>query len=396
MTFARLNQSVGIPLAYANRHGLVTGPTGTGKSVTLMRLAEQFSGQGVPCFLADVKGDLAALQGSCPVEMIDLYGEHGRQISVPLSEMGADLVSRALELSDAQAGAVEAAFGLWAHGYCHLDTIDEMRKALQYLQTKDAAHVWKPSAASTGVVMRALARLEKQSGTGFFALPPYDVADLMNVDGKVTILAASRLINAPRLYGAFLLYLLSDLYDRLPEVGDLPKPRLVMFFDEAHLLFQDCPAPLLRKIEQTVRLIRSKGVGIYFVTQSPNDVPQLIRSQLAHTIEHDRTLPVGTARVGTMDSAGRPLKAVTVRIDPPTCPLGAPPRRAVARPRDAIVKAVGKTSYGIGYCVAPLLLAGMLGSGAIVVGQFVTVGAPSLAPFLAMGLCAALLGKIHA
>jgi hypothetical protein len=393
MAFATLNASTGIPLAYANRHGLVTGPTGTGKSVTLMRLAEQFCRAGTPVLLADVKGDLAALQRSCTVNLLDLYGEQGRQISVPLSAMGADLVSRALELSDAQAGAVEAAFGLWAHGYCDLDTIDEMRGALRYLQITQTPHAWKPSAASNGVVLRALARIEKQAGPHFFACPPYDVAQLL--DGQVTILAASRLINAPRLYGAFLLFLLSDLYDRLPEVGDLPKPRLVMFFDEAHLLFQDCPAPLLRKIEQTVRLIRSKGVGVYFVTQSPNDVPALIRSQLAHTIEHDRALPVGVARVGTMDSAGRPLKPVTVRIDLPSCPLGAPIRqpptpvqaRQVQKPRGA--------AYALGHSVAPLLLAGMLASGAIVVGQFVTVGTPSLAPFLAMGLCAAILAKMQ-
>lgn len=330
MTVAKLNSRHGIPLRYSNRHGLITGATGTGKSVSLMRLAEQFSRQGVPTFVADVKGDLSALSRSNPARLLDLFGRDGEQISVTIAAMGADLMARALELTDVQSAVVEIAF-VWAKDTgIRLDTIADFRNLLNGMArnlettpeeiTGRYGHVSK---VSIGVVLRALLRLESQGGNQFFQAPAFDVADLLSKPGLVSILQAQTLIESPRLYSAFLLFLLSDLYARMPEIGDIDKPRLVFFFDEAHLLFTDCPAALLRRIEQTVRLIRSKGVGVYFVSQRPDDIPELVRSQLAHTIEHDRALPVGTARFSTMDQSGRPIAPGTIKIDLPDCPLGA-------------------------------------------------------------------------
>lgn len=319
-----LNQSAGIPARYANRHGLITGATGTGKTVTLQRLAEQFSGAGCSVFIADVKGDIAALARSCPAVLLDMFGQDGTPCRVTFAAMGADLVSRSLELTDAQAGAVEVAFAYARDKRLRLDSIADFRAVIRELHSNAraaSAHYGQVSPASLGVVQRALMRLEAQGGNAMFAAPAFDVADLLP-QSRVSILKADRLMQSPRLYAAFLLYMLSDLYERLPEVGDIAAPRLVFFFDESHLLFTDCPPLLLRRIEQTVRLIRSKGVGVYFVSQSPGDIPQTIREQLAHRIEHDRALPVGAARFRTMCKAGRPLDAGVVKVALPACPLG--------------------------------------------------------------------------
>lgn len=290
-----------------------------------MRLAEEFSRAGVPAFVSDVKGDLAALARSCPCDLLDLFGQSGRPIHATFAAMGADLVARALELSDAQAACVEVAFAYARDRGLPLDTLNDFRALLVAVQLdRDivSARYGQVSTASVGVVQRQLLRLEGQGGASFFAAPAFDVAALLDKPGKVSILAADRLIQSPRLYSAFLLWMLSDLYQRLPEVGDLDKPRLVFFFDEAHLLFSDCPPALLRRIEQTVRLIRSKGVGVYFVSQSPDDVPHLVREQLAHRIEHNRALPIGAARVVTMTDSGQPVTLPMVKVDLPSCELG--------------------------------------------------------------------------
>lgn len=341
MTRASLNRSSGIPLHYANRHGLIVGPTGCGKSVSLMRLAEQFSHAGVPVFVSDVKTDLSALARSCPASLLDLFGRDGQAISVTFEAMGPDLISRALELSDVQSACVEIAFAYASATGARLDSIADFRSVLQSLQSNAKAvstHYGQVSSASIGVVMRALLRLESQGGNSFFKAPCFDVAKLLQLDsgkGLVSILQAQTLINSPRLYSAFLLFLLSKLYDRMPEIGDVEKPRLVFFFDESHLLFQDCPPALLRRIEQTARLIRSKGVGVYFVTQRPDDIPEIIRSQLAHRLEHARALPVGTALFSTMTDSGKPLAPAAVKIDLPDCPLG--PLTAIELPKPAAV-----------------------------------------------------------
>lgn len=323
--FAALNGRAGIPLRYANRHGMITGATGTGKTVTLQRLAEQFSAAGCGVFIADVKGDIAALSRSCPVTLLDMFGGIGTPARITFQAMGADLVSRALELTDAQAGAVEVAFAYARDRRLRLDSIADFRAVLRQVHANAkgiSAQYGQVSPASIGVVQRALMRLEAQGGNAMFKGPAFDVAELL-APSRVSILKADMLMQSPRLYSAFLLYMLTDLYERLPEVGDIAAPRLVFFFDEAHLLFADCPPLLLRRIEQTVRLIRSKGVGVYFVSQSPSDIPQVIRDQLAHRVEHDRALPVGAARFRTMCKAGKPLDAGVVKVELPACPLGA-------------------------------------------------------------------------
>lgn len=352
MTVARLNSRYGIPLRYANRHGLITGQTGTGKSVSLMRLAEEFSRAGVPVFVSDVKGDLSALGRSCPVASLDLFGN----LSVTVSAMGADLMARALELTDTQAACLEIAFAYALDKGAQLNTLDDLRAILASVESDPAAaRFGRVTSASVGVVLRSILRLESQGAGRFFGAPCFDVAALLQqgrrpeivdtMDGEpfiapsaaqaglVSILDSVRLINSPRVYSAFLLWLLSDLWERLPEIGDQDKPRLVFFFDEAHLLFQDCPAPLLRRIEQTARLIRSKGVGIYFVSQSLADVPELIKDQLAFRLVHSRDYRVGQAAFSGIDSSGRPFDAGVVKVDLPSCPLG-PMERPEPAPAD--------------------------------------------------------------
>lgn len=391
MTRALLNAGAGIPLAYANRHGLITGATGTGKTVSLMRLAEQFNRVGVPVFVADVKGDIAALARSCPADLVDMFGTSGRQIRVTFDAMGADLVARALELSDVQSGALEIAFAYARDTGLPLHTVADMRACLNRMiadRESVSAVYGQAGAASVGVIMRALLRLESEGARQAFGSPAFDVAELMSEPDKVTILAAERLIQSPRLYGAFLLYMLGDLWQRMPELGDESKPRLVLFFDESHLLFSDCSAALLRRIEQTVRLIRSKGIGVYFVSQSAADVPEIIRAQLAHTIAHDRTLPVGTARVRTMTLDGRPAAETLERVALPDCPLG--PLELAERPRvpASVPRPAGQfDGHGYAFLAIVALVLGML---AIAIWQLWQAGAMGAALAIGLGALAAL------
>lgn len=310
-----------IPARYANRHGLITGPTGTGKSVTLMRLAESMSEAGIPVFLADVKGDLSALSRLPGARRLDPFGRVGAPVRASLSDMGPDLIARALELSDAQAGTVEVACHIARTTGRRLDSVADMRALLAFMLANRegiSATVGQVSPASIGVVQRALLRLD----SGFIGAPGFDVAELLEPE-RVSIMDSVRLMRSPRLYSALLMHLLNELSERLPEVGDRPAPRLAFFFDEAHLLFRDVPQPLLTSIEQTVRLIRSKGVGIYFASQSPLDVPVAIREQLAHRFAHEHRYGVGRALVSTMGPDGRPREVGLVQIAPPKTPLGA-------------------------------------------------------------------------
>ncbi|NJS40238.1 MAG: DUF853 family protein [Rhodobacteraceae bacterium] len=306
-------------LKYGNRHGLIAGATGTGKTVTLQILAEGFSAAGVPVFLSDVKGDLSGIAGAgsathklheafmkrsqtigldlqyraFPVIFWDLFGEKGHPVRATVAEMGPLLLSRLLELSEAQEGVLNVAFRLSDEE--ELPLLD--LKDLQALLTFVADHAEEMSARyglvskeSVGAIQRRLLVLENQGGASLFGEPALDLADLMTVDseglGRISILAADKLMNSPRLYATFLLWLLSELFEMLPEVGDPDKPKLVFFFDEAHLLFDDAPKALVSKVEQVARLIRSKGVGVYFITQNPADVPEDILGQLGNRVQH--------------------------------------------------------------------------------------------------------------
>ncbi|CAG0960564.1 hypothetical protein RHDC4_00673 [Rhodocyclaceae bacterium] len=301
--------------ALANRHGLVTGATGTGKSVTLQRMAEQFSAIGVPVFLADVKGDLSGLgaagvasdklkqrieqlgvddwrPAACPTVFWDVFGEAGHPVRATVSDMGPLLLSRLLGLNDTQEGVLQLVFKIADDEGLLLLDLKDLRAMVQHVgehakeYTTEYGNV---SAASIGAIQRGLLTLENQGGDRFFGEPMLDIADLMQAqDGKgvVNILAAEKLMNSPRLYATFLLWLLAELFEQLPEAGDLDKPKLVFFFDEAHLLFAEAPPALLEKVEQVVRLIRSKGVGVYFVTQNPLDVPDTVLAQLGNRVQH--------------------------------------------------------------------------------------------------------------
>jgi len=298
----------------ANRHGLVTGATGTGKTVTLRVLAEKLSSIGVPVFVADVKGDLSgmALPGvpdpkleerarlvgvpldpaGVPVVFWDVFGEQGHPLRATVSEMGPLLLSRILELNDVQEGVLALVFKVADDQGLLLLDLKDLRAMLQYV-SENAAQLQprygNASPASIGAIQRGLLALEAQGGDRFFGEPALDLDDLLQAQsgrGVVSVLAADRLVRAPRLYATFLLWLLSELYEKLPEVGDPEKPRLVFFFDEAHLLFDDAPAALLGKVEQVVRLVRSKGVGVYFVTQNPLDVPETVLGQLGNRVQH--------------------------------------------------------------------------------------------------------------
>ena len=307
-------------LKRSNRHGLIAGATGTGKTITLQGLAESFSRAGVPVFLADVKGDLAgmAMAGSpdskldepftrraaeiCyddysyadnPVVFWDLFGEQGHPVRTTISEMGPLLIGRLLQLNDTQAGVLEIAFrAADDEGLLLLNLADLQSLLLWASENKEALSkkYGNVTAASVGAIQRALLQLDAQGGARFFGEPAMEIADLIQVDrdgrGQVNILAADRLMQSPRLYATFLLWMLSDLFEALPEIGDPDKPKLVFFFDEAHLLFDDAPKVLLDKVEQVVRLIRSKGVGVYFVTQNPVDIPETVAGQLGNRIQH--------------------------------------------------------------------------------------------------------------
>ncbi|MET3434552.1 DNA helicase HerA-like ATPase [Herbaspirillum seropedicae] len=300
----------------ANRHGCITGATGTGKTVTLQVLAQALSEIGVPVFMADVKGDLSGLgkAGSAspktaarlaqlglpepawagaPVAFWDVYGEQGHPVRATVSDMGPLMLARMLNLNDTQQGVLQLVFKIADdHGLLLLDTKD-LRAMLQHVGENAAqfkTEYGNISAASVGAIQRGLIGIDEQGGDRFFGEPMLNIEDWMQTDaqgrGVINILAADRLMNAPRLYSTFLLWMLSELFEHLPEVGDLDKPKMAFFFDEAHLLFDEAPKPLLQKIEQVVRLIRSKGVGIYFVTQNPLDIPDTVLGQLGNRVQH--------------------------------------------------------------------------------------------------------------
>jgi DNA helicase HerA-like ATPase len=301
--------------ALANRHGLVAGATGTGKTVTLRVLAEGFSRMGVPVVLCDVKGDLSGLARpggdaekvvaraaelgialapeACPVAFLDVFGEGGHPLRTTVSEMGPLLLSRILGLNDTQAGVLQVAFKAADDAGLLLLDVKDLRAMLEHVSVNAAAlraRYGNVSATSVGAIQRALLALESEGADRLFGEPALELGDLLRTDlsgrGQVTVIHAERLFRSPRLYGAVLLWLLSELFEELPEVGDPEKPRLVLFLDEAHLLFEDAPEELEGKIEQVVRLIRSKGVGVYLVTQNPLDVPDAVLGQLGNRVQH--------------------------------------------------------------------------------------------------------------
>jgi len=370
--------------AMANRHGLVAGATGTGKTVTLHRLAETFSRLGVPVFLADVKGDLGGIAmagggntkvaerlaelgleeadfstAACPVTFWDILGEQGHPVRTTLSDMGPVLLARLMGLNEVQEGVLTIIFRLAdANGWLLLD-VKDLRALLAHVadNPEEASDYGLISKASVGAIQRKLLTLEEQGAGKLFGEPSLNIWDLMQTDergqGYINLLAADKLIRTPALYSTFLLWLLAELFEQLPEVGDVDKPRLVFFFDEAHLLFDNAPRVLQDKIEQVVRLIRSKGVGVYFVTQSPADVPDDVLGQLGNRVQHAlraftprdqkavrvaaqtfrpnpafdtealiTTLGVGEALVSTMDESGTPTMVQRVKVAPPGSRIG--------------------------------------------------------------------------
>jgi DNA double-strand break repair helicase HerA and related ATPase len=300
----------------ANRHGLVTGATGTGKTVTLQVLADRFSGLGVPVFVADVKGDLSGVAAAgamspklaerlketgisepafsaAPVVFWDVFGKHGFPIRATITDLGPLLLGRLFGLNATQQGVLALVFKIADDNGLPLLDLKDLRAMLQFAgdnASRFTTEYGNISAASIGAIQRALLEIDQQGGASFFGEPMLDVDDLLQTDGRgrgmVNVLAADELIRSPKLYATFLLWMLSELFERLPEVGDPEKPVLVFFFDEAHLLFTDASPPLIEKIEQVVRLIRSKGVGVYFVTQSPADVPETVLGQLGNRVQH--------------------------------------------------------------------------------------------------------------
>jgi DNA helicase HerA-like ATPase len=366
----------------ANRHGIVAGATGTGKTVTLQILAQGFADAGVPVFAADVKGDLSGISqvgtpnekmlaraqamnialtpSAAPVVFWDLFGEKGHSIRTTISEMGPMLLARLLDLNDTQEGVLNIVFKVADDEGLLLLDLKDLRAALTHVvdNAKDIGATYgNVSAATVGTIQRKLLELETQRGDAFFGEPALSLQDLMRVDGSgrgyVSVLAADTLIQSPLVYSTFLLWLLSELFEELPEIGDPDKPRLVFFFDEAHLLFRDTPKSLLEKVEQVVRLVRSKGVGIYFVTQNPADIPETILGQLGNRIQHAlraytpteqkglraaaqsfranpefdtaeaiQALGVGEALVSVLDENGSPTMVARTKIRPPASRLG--------------------------------------------------------------------------
>ena len=366
-----------------NRHGCITGATGTGKTVTLQAIAQSLSDIGVPVFMADVKGDLSGMAktgalsekmkarlemigheepkwAACPVTFWDVYGEHGHPVRATISDLGPLLLARMLNLNDTQEGVLQLVFKIADdNGLLLLDSKD-LRAMLQNVGDNAADYrtsYGNISAASIGAIQRGLMSLEEQGGEQFFGEPMLNIDDLLQTDargkGIVNILTADKLMNAPRMYGVFLLWLLSELFENLPEVGDLEKPKLVFFFDEAHLLFAEAPKELLQKIEQVVRLIRSKGVGVFFITQNPLDIPDTVLGQLGNRVQHAlraytprdqkavkaaaetfrpnpaldtaqviSELGVGEALVSFLDEKGRPNIVERAFILPPASQLG--------------------------------------------------------------------------
>ena len=323
----------------ANRHGLITGATGTGKTVTLQKLAESFSLIGVPVFMADVKGDLTGISQpgtiggkmagilkerglplpeatNCPVTLWDVFGEQGHPVRATISDMGPLLLARMLDLNDTQSGVLNLVFKIADDNGLLLLDLKDLRAMLTYVgenAKQFTTEYGNVSAASIGAIQRGLLTLESQGGDKFFGEPMLNLDDMMQtVGGKgvINILSADKLMQSPRLYGTFLLWMLAELYERLPEIGDPDKPKFAFFFDEAHLLFNDAPKVLLERIELVVRLIRSKGVGVYFVTQNPIDVPDSVLAQLGNRVQH--ALRAFTAR----DQKAVKATAETMRGNP--------------------------------------------------------------------------------
>lgn len=299
----------------ANRHGLIAGATGTGKTVTLQVLAETFSQAGVPCFMADMKGDLSGVSqtgkmsgfiekrcaefgienpqfGASPVRVYDVYGEQGHPMRTTISRMGPQLLARLLELNETQSGVLDIVFRIADDRGLLLIDLKDLRAMLDYVSKNAKEYTTtygNVSSASVGAIQRALLSIESQGGNLFFGEPDFDIFDLLQTEGNkgvLSVLAADKLMLQPKLYSTFLLWLLSELYSTLPEVGDMDLPKLVFFFDEAHMLFNGTSKALVEKIEQVIRLIRSKGVGVYFVTQNPTDIPETILGQCGNKVQH--------------------------------------------------------------------------------------------------------------
>ncbi len=369
--------------ALANRHGLITGATGTGKTVTLQTLAENFSKIGVPVFMADVKGDLTGISQAgtiadkmaailkerdielpeslaCPTTLWDVFGEQGHPVRATVSDMGPLLLGRMLNLNETQAGVLNLVFKIADDNAMLLLDLKDLRAMLQYVGENAKEFTTKygnVSAASVGAIQRGLMQIETQGGAKFFGEPMLNISDFMQTDGAgrgmINILAADKLMNSPRLYATFLLWMLSELFEQLPEIGDPEKPKLVFFFDEAHLLFNEAPKALVERIELVVRLVRSKGVGVYFVTQNPLDIPDSVLAQLGNRVQHAlraytprdqkavkataqtmrqkpgldietaiTELAVGEALISFLDSKGRPSVTERVYVLPPGSQIG--------------------------------------------------------------------------
>ncbi|MBO7465415.1 MAG: DUF853 family protein, partial [Bacteroidales bacterium] len=378
-------KQLGILPRMANRHGLITGATGTGKTCTLQNLAETFSAMGVPVFATDIKGDLSGVSKAgggnehfeksiaanglreegfayrgFPVCFWDIFGEEGHPLRTTVSEMGPILLSRILDLNDTQSDVLNLVFRIADDQGLLLLDLKDLRKMLEEVGNRRAEYVTSYgniSVATVGAIQRGLLALEDQGGDRFFGEPAIDIFDFMQTqDGKgvISILASDRVIQSPKIYTSFLLYLLSELFEQLPEVGDLEKPKMVFFFDEAHLLFNDISKSLLERIEQVVRLIRSKGVGVYFCTQNPLDIPETVLGQLGNRVQHAlraytprdqkavstaaetfrqnpafdtktviTELEVGEALVSFLDEKGAPGMVERARILPPEGQAGA-------------------------------------------------------------------------
>jgi DNA helicase HerA-like ATPase len=383
MLIARNAQTESVLLArLANRHGLITGATGTGKTVTLQKLAESFSHLGVPVFMADVKGDLSGISQTgqigerlaaalasrgialpqptaCPTTLWDVFGEQGHPVRATISDMGPLLLTRMLNLNDTQAGVLSLVFKIADDNGLLLLDMKDLRSMLSYVGenakqfTTDYGNI---SAASIGAIQRGLLQIEEQGGDQFCGEPMLNIQDFMQtVDsrGVINVLAADKLLNSPRLYATFLLWMLSELFEQLPEIGDPDKPKLVFFFDEAHLLFNEAPKALVERIELVVRLVRSKGVGVYFVTQNPLDIPDNVLGQLGNRVQHAlraftprdqkavkataqtmrpkagldieaaiTELAVGEALISFLDEKGRPTETERVFVIPPGSQIG--------------------------------------------------------------------------
>jgi DNA helicase HerA-like ATPase len=382
LIIAKGAKEIGILPKMANRHGLIAGATGTGKTITLRVMAEQFSSIGVPVFMADVKGDLSGMAreggdrpepgnrakkleikdfsfSACPTVFWDVFGQQGHPVRTTISEMGPLLLSRILNLNEVQAGVLTLIFKIADDNGMLLLDLKDLRSMAQFVGDNAAefrTQYGNISAASIGAIQRGLLGLEEQGGSSFFGEPALDLADFMQTDasgkGIINILAADKLMQSPTLYATFLLWMLAELFETLPEAGDTEKPKLVFFFDEAHLLFNDSPKTLQEKIEQVVRLIRSKGVGVYFVTQNPLDIPESVLGQLGNRVQHAlraftprdqkavkaaaetfranpgldsakaiMELGVGEALVSVLDEKGSPTEVERALIFPPTTRL---------------------------------------------------------------------------